>query len=75
MLLFCDGIWERNPIKIFIENFRQILDVIKTAAHVKNPLSDENIEKAISKATSYGFDTKILKNAIQTLQDRLLDEL
>lgn len=53
----------------------QILDVIKTAAHVKNPLSDENIEKAISKATSYGFDTKILKNAIQTLQDRLLDEL
>lgn len=53
----------------------QILDVIKTAAHVKNPLSDENIEKAISKATSHGFDTKILKNAIQTLQDRLLDEL
>jgi HD-like signal output (HDOD) protein len=53
----------------------QILDVIKTAANVKNPLSDENIEKAIAKATSYGFDTKILKNAIQTLQDRLLDEL
>jgi hypothetical protein len=37
-------------------------------------LSDESVEKAISKATQYGLDTKVLKKAIETLQDRLLDE-
>lgn len=52
----------------------QILDVIKTAAYVKEPLSDENVEKALKKAGDYGFDTKVLKTAITTLQDRLLDE-
>jgi HD-like signal output (HDOD) protein len=52
----------------------QILDVIKTACSVSSPLSDESVEKAISKATQYGLDTKTLKKAIETLQDRLLDE-
>ena len=52
----------------------QILDVIKTACQVSAPLSDENIEKAINKAAKYGLDTKVLKKAIETLQDRLLDE-
>lgn len=52
----------------------QILDVIKTACHVKDPLSDENVEKAIKKATAYGLDAKILQAAITTLQERLLDE-
>ena len=52
----------------------QILDVIKTACHVKYPLSDENVEKAIKKATAYGLDAKILQAAITTLQERLLDE-
>ena len=53
----------------------QILDVIKTACSVKSPLSDENIEKAVFKAHQYGFDIKIFTKAIETLQDRLLDEL
>jgi HD-like signal output (HDOD) protein len=52
----------------------QILDVIKTACSVNSPLSDENVANAISKASQYGLDTKILKKAIETLQDRLLDE-
>ena len=53
----------------------QILDVIKTAAYIKEPLSDENVEKAINKAQTYGLDVKNLKLAIQTLQDRILDEM
>lgn len=53
----------------------QILDVIKTACEVSDPLSDSNIEKAVAKATLYGLDTKPLLKAIETLQDRLLDEL
>lgn len=52
----------------------QVLDVIKTACAVNSPLSDECVVNAISKAAQYGLDTKTLKKAIETLQDRLLDE-
>ena len=52
----------------------QILDVIKTACNISKPLSEENISIAMQKATIYGFDVKILKIAIETLQDRLLNE-
>ena len=58
-------------------NFKQksqILDVIKTACNIKDPLSEVNVAKAIKKATAYGFDVKIFIKAIETLQDRLLDE-
>lgn len=53
----------------------QILDVIKTACNIKEPLSDVNIEKATLKAVAYGFDKKVFEKAIEVLQDRLLDEL
>ena len=59
------------------DNFKiksQILDVLKTACNIKEPLSDENIEKATQKVLAYGFDVKIFKKAIETLQDRLLEE-
>ncbi|MBP9491182.1 MAG: HDOD domain-containing protein [Aliarcobacter sp.] len=60
------------------ENYKkksQILDVIKTACNIKEPLSDENIAKAVQKVTAYGFDLKVFNKALETLQDRLLDEL
>ncbi|MFW2608422.1 HDOD domain-containing protein [Aliarcobacter butzleri] len=49
----------------------QILEVIKTAAYIKNPLSDENVKKAIEKASKYKLDITSLKNAITTLKDRV----
>ncbi|RXJ88839.1 HDOD domain-containing protein [Arcobacter sp. CECT 8983] len=52
----------------------EILDVIKTICNVIDPMSVENIEKGISKANSYGLDIKSLKQAIEKLEDRLLDE-
>lgn len=52
----------------------QILDVIKTACNISNPLSDQSVQEAMAKAKSYGLDTKPLAKAIETLQDRLLDE-
>ena len=52
----------------------QILDVIKTACNISDPLSDDNVAKAIIKATDYGLDVKTLEEAIEKLQDRLLDE-
>lgn len=53
----------------------QILEVIKTAAYIKNPLSDENIKKAIEKATKYNFEINSLKSAIETLKNRVDDIL
>ena len=57
-----------------IKEKAQILDVIKTVCDIANPLSDDNIAKAIDKATKYGLNIKILKKAIETLEDKLLDE-
>lgn len=71
MIEHVDDISNANP------NFKkksQILDVIKTACSIKEPLSDESIEKAVQKATAYGLDVKVFQKAIETLQDRLLDE-
>lgn len=71
MIEHVDDISNANP------NFKkksQILDVIKTACSIKEPLSEESIEKAVKKATAYGLDVKVFQKAIETLQDRLLDE-
>ena len=57
-----------------IKQKAQILDVIKTACCVTDPLSDENAQKAMKKAEKYGLHTRSLSKAIETLQDRLLDE-
>ena len=68
---FVDNVQNANPE---YKQKTQILDVIKTACQVNAPLSDANVEKAVEKANKYGLDTKFLKKAIETLQDRLLDE-
>lgn len=72
MIEFVDDVSKAN------EKFKkqtQILDVIKTACEVSDPLSDQNIDKAIKKATAYGLEIKPLQKAIEILQDRILDEL
>lgn len=56
------------------EEFKEkakILDVIKTATCIKEPLSNNSIKKALEKANKYGFDTKILENAILNLKQRI----
>jgi len=57
-----------------IKEKAQILDVIKTVCNIADPLSDDNVTKAIEKATKYGLNVKALEQAIEKLQDRLLDE-
>ena len=71
MIEYVDDISKASPEYV---KKSQILDIIKTACNVNNPLSEENVSIAIKKATAYGFDVKILKTAIETLQDRLLNE-
>ena len=56
------------------EEFKEkakILDVIRTATCIKEPLSNNSIKKALEKAKKYGFDTKILENAILNLKQRI----
>lgn len=56
------------------EEFKEkakILDVIKTATCIKEPLRNNSIKKALEKAKKYGFDTKILENAILNLKQRI----
>lgn len=56
------------------EEFKEkakILDVIKTATCIKEPLSNNSIKKALEKANKYVFDTKILENAILNLKQRI----
>lgn len=56
------------------EEFKEkakILDVIKTATCIKEPLSNNSIKKALEKAKKYGFYTKILENAILNLKQRI----
>ena len=71
MIEYVDDISNANPEYL---KKSQILDIIKTACNVNGPLSEENVSIAMKKATAYGFDVKILKTAIETLQDRLLNE-
>lgn len=52
----------------------QLLDIIKTATNILEPLSDESIEGALQKATIYGFDKSILKSSIEHLKTKLSTE-
>lgn len=53
----------------------QILEILKIACDVRNPLSEENIQKAVTKVKAYGFDEGKFLKAVEKLQDKLLDEL
>lgn len=51
----------------------QILDIIKTACDIRNPLASIHTQKAISKAKTYGIDTKYLIKSIEKIEDKILD--
>ena len=53
----------------------KILNVLKTACDIRNPLNENAVNDAIKKSLDYGLDTKALETAITNLQDRLLDEV
>ncbi|WP_320033359.1 HDOD domain-containing protein [Halarcobacter sp.] len=52
----------------------KILNVIKTICNVTNAFSEENIALGLEKAKAFGLDTKSLQDAIDKLEERLLDE-
>ncbi len=63
-----EAVNEENKNKIYI------LDVIKTACDITDPLSEKNKKEAIKKAKKYNLNVKALEKAFEKLEDRLLDE-
>ncbi|AZL54314.1 HDOD domain-containing protein [Aliarcobacter skirrowii] len=68
---FVDDV-EKSPIEY--KQKVMILDVIKTASNIKEPLSEKSINMAIKKAKEYKLNDKALIEAINTLKTRLENE-
>ncbi|MCT7447100.1 HDOD domain-containing protein [Aliarcobacter skirrowii] len=68
---FVDDV-EKSPIEY--KQKAMILDVIKTASNIKEPLSEKSINMAIKKAKEYKLNDKALIEAINTLKTRLENE-
>lgn len=63
-----------GDIKNCPEDFKkkvQILEIVKILADISNPLSSDNIDKALIKAKEYGFDTSILQKAIDMILNKI----
>lgn len=63
---------EKCPSEYLKES--QILSVVKTICDVRDTFTDESIKEGIEKAKSYYLNTIALEEAIEKLQERLLDE-
>ena len=53
----------------------QILEIIKILADIKNPLSDANVQRALTKAEEYGFDSELLLTSIDSIKYKIDEEL
>lgn len=53
----------------------QILNIIKTACCLSEPLGDQHIAMALQKAQQFGFDQTILQKSLEKLQERLIDAM
>ncbi len=68
---FVDDV-EKSPIEY--KQKAMILDVIKTASNIKEPLSEKSVNMAIKKAKEYKLNDKALIETINTLKIRLENE-
>ncbi len=56
------------------ESFKQkaqILQIVKILCDIRNPLSDENIEKALNKVVLYNFDVDVFLNSIEAIKSSI----
>lgn len=60
--------------KDYVEKVK-ILEIIKILCDIKNPLSDQNIQRALNKANEYNFDTDILLQSIDSIKYKLENSL
>lgn len=75
-LIFSIGFVEDldNCPKEFVQR-AQILEIIKILCDMRAPLADNNVQRALNKANEYGFDTKILKQAIDSIKFKIENDL
>ncbi|MEA3386928.1 MAG: HDOD domain-containing protein [Patescibacteria group bacterium] len=52
----------------------KVLSIVKILCCISEPFSDKNIELAMEKANDYGLNIRHLEDAIEKMQDRLLEE-
>ena len=52
----------------------KILEIIKILCNIREPLSDKAIKAGVKKAKEYGFDSKILLDAIEGIQLKINNE-
>jgi len=60
--------------KDYVEKAK-ILEIIKILTDIKNPLSDYNVQRALTKASEYGFDVDLLLQSIDTIKFKLENDL
>ena len=53
----------------------KILEIIKILCDIRNPLSDQNVQKALSKANEYGLDVEPLLQSIDSIKFKLENDL
>ncbi len=53
----------------------QILEIIKILTDIREPLSDQNIQRALNKANEYGLDTEPLLQSIDSIKFKLENDL
>lgn len=53
----------------------KILEIIKILCDVRAPLSDQNVQRALNKATEYGFDIELLTQAIDSIKFKIENDL
>jgi len=53
----------------------KILEIIKILCDIRNPLSDQNIKRALHKANEYGLDTEPLLQSIDSIKFKLENAL
>lgn len=49
----------------------QVLNVVKILCDIRNPLSNNNIEKALKKVLEYNFDVEYFLNSLDSIRDRI----
>ncbi len=60
--------------KDYVEKVK-ILEIIKILSDIRNPLSDQNIQRALNKANEYGMDVEPLLQSIDSIKFKLENDL
>lgn len=67
------GSSDLSCVKDEYKQYAQAIDIVKTAINAKEIMTQESIEKAMRKLSSYGFDAEKFKRTVKRLEIRMED--